>query len=544
MADSYKLKVLREINSVADDPTIADNARQVADILGNEIADMEEEDIKKHLYATLTQPGNARRLILKYLPEEGSEIRGMVLEGRAPQYDEPDRKKIGEMFKDVGGEKVLDQGAPEFFGANPNVDRAKVRAIAKANGMTEAELWKTLQDESVKMQREKIVEGSDVGGWFDSPDAFRSHLAAKVLGITMPRTMGRVKAGQDVRKRDVALDVGENIAYTVNPAQRAVGLGVRGLGRVAPRAAAAIEKGASKGVVNLTPATIGSNVANPALMEAADVVAYGGEEGNERGKFSGVDVGAGTAINLAVPRLLRGKFLTFGQAGSFKNNRKNVLGQIGEGMTFQDALKSVEAAKNARTFALDKAGKRMKQSGAYGTANWQPLAHMTGEERAAFNAFKPASINEKADNTIFELVKVKAENPKLTYDEALQKFIGNMKPTDRFKFYNEYLDHDLFKIDNKANIHATDALATAIEGSSYAPLLSQKFKTRMDIEVPDAILSYGSNKYGDLMDDKRRRAAIGMFSPELAQKLEQREQEGKQERQRRLMQKYILGGTQ
>ena len=66
----------------------------------------------------------------------------------------------------------------------------------------------------------------------------------------------------------------------------------------------------------------------------------------------------------------------------------------------------------------------------------------------------------------------------------------------------------------------------------------------MDIEVPDAILSYGSNKYGDLMDDKRRRAAIGMFSPELAQKLEQREQEGKQERQRRLMQKYILGGTQ
>ena len=213
-------------------------------------------------------------------------------------------------------------------------------------------------------------------------------------------------------------------------------------------------------------------------------------------------------------------------------------------MTFQDALKSVEAAKNARTFALDKAGKRMKQSGAYGTANWQPLAHMTGEERAAFNAFKPASINEKADNTIFELVKVKAENPKLTYDEALQKFIGNMKPTDRFKFYNEYLDHDLFKIDNKANIHATDALATAIEGSSYAPLLSQKFKTRMDIEVPDAILSYGSNKYGDLMDDKRRRAAIGMLSPELAQELEQREQEGKQERQRRLMQKYILGGTQ
>lgn len=537
MADSYKLKVLREINSVADDPTIADNARQVADILGNEIADMEEEDIKKHLYATLTQPGNARRLILNYLPEEGSEIRGMVLEGRAPQYDEPDRKKIGEMFKDVGGENVLDQDAPEFFGANPNVDRAKVRAIAKANGMTEAELWKSLREESVKMQREKIVEGSDVGGWFDSPDAFRSHLAAKVLGITMPRTMERVKAGKDVRKRDVALDVGENIAYTVNPAQRAVGLGVRGLGRVAPRAAAAIEKGASKGVLNLTPATIGSNVANPALMESADVVAYGGEEGNERGKFSGEDVGAGTAVNLAVPRVLRGKFLTFGQAGSFKTNRKNVLGLIGEGTTLKDFVGAVERRLEERAAAIERAKARAFDKGSADIS-----AFMTDAEKALVNSAKPIStMNPEVNTVLAEIAKVKATMPKnATLNDAMQKYMKG-KDVDKMWYL---IESPYFAKTKQGQIVPTANATQAILESDYAPLLSQKFKTRMDIEVPEAILSYGSNKYGDLMGDKRRRAAIGMFSPELAQELEQREQEGKQERQRRLMQKYILGGSQ
>ena len=305
MAEENKFKVdaIKELYAFArsvDNPDLKKFALDLADHL----APMDDAQAKKTIYATFTQGNTISRGILRtiisVLPEN-SQISQMVLGEKKPQYVVPDKKGIGEMFKESGGESVIDVNSPNFYGRNADITRAKVRAIAHANGLTEQELWQSLQEEATKESRRKIARGEDLGGWFDSPASFTNNLFGASLGLFMPRTRERIERGEDVTKGDVALDVGENVLYGTNPVTGGARIGIRALGRFAPRAAEAAERFGEKRFVGGI-GTLGNAAANPVLMETADKIIY--DEG-DRARFNSGDVMLGTATNLTMPLFLR-----------------------------------------------------------------------------------------------------------------------------------------------------------------------------------------------------------------------------------------------
>jgi hypothetical protein len=541
MADSFKKKVLNEINRIADNPVYPENERIIADWLGNRIADLEDAETKRALYALMTKDSRIRNL-MKYLPEEGSEIRDFVLSEQKPVYTSPDRNKIGEMFASVGGEEVLDQMSPKFFGVNKEVDRAKVRAVAKANGMTEQELWKAMQEESTKMEREKIASGereTSLGGM----------LGTKALGVFMPRGIERVKRGEDLKPKDVALDIGENVAYTLNPVQAGARVvGTRALGKIAPKTLEVLERGAENGLGGYTKRVIGavgSSATNPLLMEGADVVAYnvGDEESEdfERKKFSPYDVAVGTSVNLGMPMVLRGITMRGGRAGSYTMKRDNVLEDIGKGNTIEEFISDITKRRQARKIAKENAYARMRET----STELHPKSSMTPEEMRVYSSFKPASENEKFDNVVFEIAKIKGANPNMTLDEATQAYLnrGNgMSAQEGKEFFKQNLDGRYFTITNGGEIHPKDDLIGLIEKSDYAPLIKTKFTTELKRNVPADVLSLASNKMGDVSEQRERRKIANSFMPEFLQKeIDLEEKRKKEDAERRAQERFLLG---
>ena len=234
----YKLKVLKEILSLSSVPSLTDRQKKFLKNFANDLVKKDESEIRKSIYATFRQGGlrgGEIRGLLPILPDS-SELRKTAL-GKKPEYKKGGKEKLAEMFADEGGANVIDQRKQEFWINNPNLDDAKIEAVAKANGLTKQELYKRLEEESNKETRRQIAKGEEYGGWFDSPKAFGSNLAGAVTGLVFPRSVEKVEAGEDVKPEDVGLDIGENLMYTLNPASAGAGLGLRALGKFAPRAA-------------------------------------------------------------------------------------------------------------------------------------------------------------------------------------------------------------------------------------------------------------------------------------------------------------------
>lgn len=131
---------------------------------------------------------------------------------------------------------------------------------------------KAVGDAQVQIDREKLFD--DVPG--------------TIAKIAYPRSYEAVMRGEDIQAKDLGLDVGEQALYAVNPG-----------GRIA-QAAKLGEKMGKAGKIASTVADIASN---PAMMEAADAVAYD-DPNNARSEFNAADVAMGAGINAGMNKLV------------------------------------------------------------------------------------------------------------------------------------------------------------------------------------------------------------------------------------------------
>lgn len=124
---------------------------------------------------------------------------------------------------------------------------------------------KAVGDAQVQIDREKLF--NDVPG--------------TIAKIAYPRSYEAVMRGEDIQAKDLGLDIGEQALYAVNPG-----------GRIAQAA----KLGNRMGKVGKLVTTVADIASNPAIMEAADAVAYD-DPNNARSEFNPADVAMGAGIN-------------------------------------------------------------------------------------------------------------------------------------------------------------------------------------------------------------------------------------------------------
>ena len=519
---NYKLKVITEILDLSKVPSLNSRQKKFLKNFANDLVKKDESEIRKSIYATFRQ-GGARggeiRGLLPILPDS-SELRKTAL-GKKPEYKKGGKEKLAEMFADEGGANVIDQRKKEFWINNPNLDDAKIEAVAKANGLTKQELYKRLQEESNKETRRQIAKGEEYGGWFDSPKAFGSNLAGAITGLVFPRSVEKVEAGEDVKPEDVGLDIGENLMYTLNPVSAGAGLGLRALGRFAPRAAEKVgyvgSKIAKTGVRNLNVGTGLNTFANPLLFETADAIIY--DEG-PRAKFNTTDVIAGGVTNLVVPTFIRSQLMRAGRIGGVKGGRadtKALEKAFGEGdqakiPTFGEFTSDLEKMLSRKKELAIKAENR----GGVGNVE----AHLTPAELKEFQSVKPiyeigTEINEAAEG----IAKIIGSEG-LPLDEATKKYFAALPKEKRYSIQlanRELGDAAPFTF-VKDEFAPTNNLLYAIKNSSWAPVLeeaafmtpemqkaAQKSATRQ--MLLGGAVNWGANKYGDT----EQGGVVGLF---------------------------------
>lgn len=519
---NYKLKVITEILDLSKVPSLNSRQKKFLKNFANDLVKKDESEIRKSIYATFRQ-GGARggeiRGLLPILPDS-SELRKTAL-GKKPEYKKGGKEKLAEMFADEGGANVIDQRKKEFWINNPNLDKAKLEAIAKANGLTTQELYKRLQEESNKETRRQIAKGEEYGGWFDSPKAFGSNLAGAVTGLVLPRSVEKVEAGEDVKPEDVGLDFGENLMYTMNPATRAGQIGLRALGKFAPKAAekagAIGSKVAGAGLKNFTLGTGLNAFANPILFETADAIIY---DQGPRANFNTTDVIAGGVTNLVVPTFIRSQLMRAGRIGGVKGGRTDTK-------ALETAFGDTEKIK-VPTFEEFEAGLGQKMArkkdlaikaeNRGGVGNVE--AHLTPAELKEYQSVKPiyeigTEINEAAEG----IAKIIGSEG-LPLDEATKKYFAALPKEKRYSIQlanRELGDAAPFTF-VKDEFAPTNNLLYAIKNSSWAPVLeeaafmtpemqkaAQKSATRQ--MLLGGAVNWGANKYGDT----EQGGVVGLF---------------------------------
>lgn len=173
--------------------------------------------------------------------------------------------------------------------------------------------WETLTDEWKSAVNDKMNHDIAKAKY----DAVHDGTLSGFITRTMfPRTTERIANGGDVQAKDVALDIGENIAMSI-PGAGFTKVGGMAARKVLPsmvtkagRAADAL-RAARMGYVpaagRMAMNTAGNTVV-PLASEIADDIAYDPGEGmDDRANFSAGDVAVGGAVNQAVNRgLIRG----------------------------------------------------------------------------------------------------------------------------------------------------------------------------------------------------------------------------------------------
>ena len=113
----------------------------------------------------------------------------------------------------------------------------------------------------------------------------------KIARIAYPRATEAVMRGDDIQAKDIGLDLGEQVLYTVNPG-----------GRIA-QATKLGEKAGALGKI----AAVGADIAsNPIILETADDIAYD-DPNIARSKFNLADVAIGAGINAGMNKVVDSK---------------------------------------------------------------------------------------------------------------------------------------------------------------------------------------------------------------------------------------------
>lgn len=541
---SYKLKVITEILDLSKVPSLNARQKKFLKNFANDLVKKDESEIRKSIYATFRQ-GGARggeiRGLLPVLPES-SELRKTAL-GKKPEYKKGGKEKLAEMFADEGGLNVIDQRKEEFWQNNPNLDKAKIEAIAKANGLTTQELYKRLQDETIKETKRQIAEGETTGD-------ISEKLGALALGLAFPRGIEAVREGRDITIKDIGLDIGENLMYTINPATKAGQLGLRGIGLLsktaAEKAGAIGSKVAGAGLKNFTLGTGLNAFSNPILFETADAILY---DQGPRANFNTTDVIAGGVTNLVVPTFIRSQLMRAGRIGGVKGGRTDTkVLETAFGDTekikvptfeeFEAGLGQKMARKKDLTIKAENRG---------GVGNVE--ANLTPAELKEYQSINPiyeigTELNEAAEG-----IAIIAGREGVPLAEATKKYFATLPKEKRnsIQLANREMGENAPFTFVKDEFAPTNNLLTAIKNSDWAPVLEEavfmtpELKRAMEKSATRQMLlggavNWASNKYGDTKGG----GLLGMFPfYDVEEKRKQEEEERQKEEEKAEMQGYI-----
>lgn len=182
------------------------------------------------------------------------------------------------------------------------------------------EVWKmALHDQAVQdaqKARSAALAGDNV---LEKAVGFASRILA-------PRSREAWERGEDASWKDIAGDAAEGALYFV-PGGVYSKVFAKGL-RMVPKIGRALSKAAG----NKVASTIVGSAAAPALVEGVDAVLY--DSDNERGDFSLVDAGLGTATNMGV---------NTGLYGAMARGVPILMGKIGRGAGTETARRGIES---------------------------------------------------------------------------------------------------------------------------------------------------------------------------------------------------------
>lgn len=202
--------------------------------------------------------------------------------------------------------------------------------IARKNGMTGKELLDDMTKAKIAKDREAIAHGrwrSDAS----IPENIANEVGGTLLTLFGRRQQEAIARGEEPELKDIAGDVGEQLAYMA-PVGRIAGP----VAKVATRIPK-IGQRASK--IASTVANVGSNAIVPTASELYDTIVY--DNDNPRGEFNIYDVLLGTGVNTVTPYVLRRAGSTVGRLLGSKDIQKT-WGELAEGKTADEIIKEIQ----------------------------------------------------------------------------------------------------------------------------------------------------------------------------------------------------------
>lgn len=202
--------------------------------------------------------------------------------------------------------------------------------IARKNGMTGKELLNDMTEAKIAKDREAIAHGrwrSDAS----IPENLANEVGGSLLTLFGRRQQEAIERGEEPELKDIAGDVGEQLAYMA-PVGRIAGPVAKVAARI-PR----IGQSASK--IASTAANVGSNAIVPTASELYDTMVYDNE--NPRGEFSIADALVGTGVNTVTPYALRRAGSSVGRVTGSKDIQKT-WGELAEGKTADEIIKEIQ----------------------------------------------------------------------------------------------------------------------------------------------------------------------------------------------------------
>lgn len=255
-------------------------AIEMADVIDNKSKAEAEHYIREsYNNPTVRQMGSQPYQNLMSKLGKDSKVRNIIL-GPAPKlYLSGNTEK--DIDKAFGLTGVLDYNSPNFYN---NLSLDQKASIADANSMSVEELDKVITEASEKKARED--EWSTLG----SPKGF-------VTGILAPRVQSKKLQGLEVEPQDVALDIGENVLYTLSPATAMLNKA----GKVGKAVKTLAQGQGIGGKVTKGGVYLADQSFNPIAMEVADAAL---SNDPMRNGFGVADVLQGTLTNIGMDRML------------------------------------------------------------------------------------------------------------------------------------------------------------------------------------------------------------------------------------------------
>lgn len=280
--------------------------------MSEQIKDMSDKDVKEYIY-------NQREFLNKTLPGKAVEAIPELKENLIiqPSYG-VSSTDYAKMFND---EDILDK-----FTTLPFRD---IDYVARKNGMSGKELIKDMMNAKIAKDREAIAHGR----WDSSESTLkniRNEVGGTLLTLFGRRQQEAIERGEKPELRDIAGDVGEQLAYMA-PVGRIAGPVARVLSR--------IPKIGKYSNLASTTAGVASNAIVPTLSEIYDSMAYGDD--NPRGEFSPVDALVGTTVNAVTPIALREAGSGIARLTGSKGIQKT-FGELAKGKTQKEILDEIK----------------------------------------------------------------------------------------------------------------------------------------------------------------------------------------------------------